>query len=243
MDKPQYQQIVIARPACRAWAADGDAKKAAIGNAVDVAIDRICTASSEFDFLHEVHEITTEADTVEYAVEGDSKNCRDVISVRFGDERRLLEKLTKNEADAHVSSAYTSAYGTTGTATNVQVGWWWIERVENQFPVIKLLGTPEADAILYCRITVRGILAQRVPNEWRGVVIALAEDELFGMGGIITQAGGTQSAHPQLFSRKAENKLSDMVDRYRRRGPGDQPYPVDQITKKQNRRRNAMHGY
>ena len=226
MTRTQYETMILARPLCRAWGADVTVKKAAIKTALDFTINEICTASDDFDFAQEEYIGTSVANVAAYVIKGDNRNCRGVKDIRFGSDRALLDKYTKTEAHDYLSGAYVSVYGNEDTPTRTAAGLakWYISREVQGFPEITFIGVPPAGESFYAWIYIRNVNIIEIPDEWGFVVVRVAEEDLFGGN------DGTKA-------------LAKMVGRYRRRGAQDQPYPVSDLTKSQNRRRNALSGY
>lgn len=234
MERQEYIDAVISRPAAQAWQADAPEKKKAVEASIDIALNRVLTAF-DFPFVVDNASGTTEANVADYVLKGNNSNARDIISIRFGSDNNLMDEKSLLEHDDWMSGQSTTP-STTG---------YWVQIGEQQgFPLIHFVGTPSGETTFNYRYRIKELDIANFPKVWHGVIIALIESELFGSAGVASSEKQFRSANPALFVEIADRRLAQMIDDYSKHGGDvDQNYPTDLRWRKKNRRRNAMFGY
>lgn len=175
-------------------------------DAVDVLlppiIDRIIM-SFDWDFAVDVATTTTVSGTSEYELEGNSGDCRDIISVRYGDGRGTpIEEKVVADMDRREAETVSGAADAGGVYAYTRFG-----RSDQGYPQIQLFDTPlEAKTLTY-RYRKNGLTIESIPDEFGFVVRDFLRAEY----------------RPE-YESLAETRLNDMIARYE--VGGDSPKTV-----------------
>jgi hypothetical protein len=240
----EYVAVIIGRPSCQAWTAPADQKEKIIRDAVDSAMGQILGEGRQFPFAVGVKEMATEVGEPLYTVEGNWADCGEVLSVRYGTDKKLL-----NLVDADQLEAYESTLGddddSTTAATTTDVTAWCVIGTEGEFPVVRIIGAPDIVTTLYFRYRRTNMPVEEFPRNWRHVLTAGVEAELFGAVGSIYQksALGLTVQGRVNYDARFRERLSLMVDAYQRGKADESPSSMDSKWREANRRHNAKPGY
>ena len=157
-------------------------------------------SSYDFPFVFRNYTLPTEANVGEYKIEGESKDIRDIVSIRLGSGYSVLPELRPLDAYDAISE----------TQTGSGINFWYEDRREtDNFPIIILVNTPSSVQNLYIRYRIKDITLAQFPDEWSHVIAA-------GVIGWVTGNDG--------FYR---TKLKQMVKRYKSRGKTTQTMSGD----------------
>lgn len=130
---------------------------------LEQVLDEIAT-SYDFDFImNDYSSVVTVADQSEYNIYGANNDLRDIMSVRYGSTKKVLEKVRTLDADDYLS----------GGNTVGSVAAWYPFKMNNQgFPIITLFDTPTtAGDALHIRYRMKKVPIERFPPSF-GYVIA-----------------------------------------------------------------------
>lgn len=232
MTTQEYTDLILARPPCTAWSVTDTMKKTAVVGALPMALDMIC---NEYDFPFVVDEAEETATTSQtYTLKGRDDDARDIVSIRYGSSKSLLDKYTQAQSDEWRS----------GQSDDTTAPQFWIRIADNNgFPQIELVGTVTSGTILYYRYRKSNLTVEMFPKAWSFVLVSAIEALLFGTVNVASNAKGMQAVNPLVFNEKFDDDLAKMIDNYERGGGGDQVPPLSSQWKNKNRRRNDLHGY
>lgn len=165
-------------------------------------MDEVVT-SYDFDFtMREYSDLVTVANQSDYTVEGENGDCRDVVSVRLGSDKKPLARMRTLDVDV---LSYLSALG--------GVTYWDPYTRTDYYPVIRLVPTPtasEAGQELWIRYRKKEIEITDFPSEF-GYVLAQ---------GVLAWIDPNRR-------RSFEARLRKMVRRYKAGGRDVQLMPID----------------
>lgn len=218
MTQVEYVELAMTRPAIIAWQAEIEAKRKALMDSGMFPLMRIIH-EHDFPFAIRYVSIVSVADQALYQCSGDDDDCRTVLSVLWDTNEALLIPATPEWLESKFSNA------TKPTSPL----YWSLDGEENEFPRIRLVGTPgTAGVTIRYRYVISTYGWETFPEDWGYVAVSALIHE-------VLQLESTAAA----FARD----LLQMVQRYNLQ-PGDHLEPtLDRTWAKSNRDRNQLHGH
>ena len=153
--------LVDSMAAIRAVYPDAVDRKDTVRAVVDDVVSQIASAY-DWAFVLDVADETTDGTAAEYSLQGNRKDCRDIINIRFGQtDFELLDKKTAVDMDEWLTDRDPS-----GTH------WWYPSgRDSNGFPKITLVDTPDADYTIRYRYRKGNVNLGDFPPEFSNVFV------------------------------------------------------------------------
>lgn len=151
--------------------------------------------------MNEYSSVETVADQSDYTLSGSNFDLRDIVSIRYGSDKKPLMRLRSLDADDMV-------YDTSITAVQY---WHEFDTTNDGYPVITLIATPTvAGTALYVRYRLKDVPLKKFPDGFgyvlvRGVMAFLRPDRTYAY----------------------EKALKGMIERYRAGGKDIQIAPLD----------------
>lgn len=161
MDVSKITEIIAALPQAREI---GDASywSNVVPKVVDHVVDDIVT-SWDFDFaIGEYSDDSTVSGTAAYVLRGANNDLRDIVSIRLGSSKKILDRYRPQDMDALLNANQ--------EPTGV-FGWYLSNRHGDGFPEVTLVNTPTTAEALYVRYRKNGLTLADIPDEFGHVVV------------------------------------------------------------------------
>lgn len=159
MIERDLKEIILALPPVRLIEMPDTDKQNAINKIFPLALDEV-TLAYDWDFTLSIATESTVADQADYTLQGNKKDCRDIINLKYDGE--LIQKMGQVSFDNYM-------VGRTNTTSNI-----WIPKgVDNGFPEITIATTPSsADIEMEYRYRKKNITFADFPDEFDYVIIS-----------------------------------------------------------------------
>ena len=220
MEAKTLVDSVLLRPAIAKMDIPADDKRRLVQSVMNLAVGE-CTVRHDWEFAIGVtnHEGGTIADTATYRLIGASQDCRDIIDILYGDDALMLTEYRKADMDRLISQG---VFTTDDDPTA-----WYREGFEDDFPVVRLIGTPGDDGdILRYRYRMKNVGVEKWPTDF----------------GFVLESAIVKRIFPELTAQ-FEQDIRRMIDTFERPDLAYVPVPLDPNVALRNRERNKLHGY
>ena len=162
--------------------------------------------SCAYDFgfvLKQYSDVVTVVDQADYEIKGDKNyDCRDIVSIRLGTNKKVLTRLRPLDVDGLVSDVSGAIFGSVAAWTEFELS-------TANYPKITLYDTPKtAGEALHVRYRMKDVPLNRFPESF-GYVIAR---------GVLAWLGDTQISATETRVGLYRNALKEMIGRYRTGG-------------------------
>lgn len=119
--------------------------------------------SYDFDFImNEYSTVVTVVGQADYEVQGANRDLRDIVSIRYGADKKVLTKLRPLDADDLLSG------GATLGATNA---WYQFKLTNDGYPIVTLFDAPgSAGDALHVRYRMKDVPVERFPSSFSWVI-------------------------------------------------------------------------
>ena len=163
MNNKTLVDFLLQLPQTRALSTDEAYWTKTVAAVLPLVLDEIYTAH-DWDFTLNEYTLNTVANQPDYNIEGEDNDCRDVINIRYGDDRLHLTYYPILEMDEIISNSQLS--------TDV-VAWTQAGRSDQGYPIITLHSTPTtAGETLRVRYRMRDVPLSALSDDFAYVVAA-----------------------------------------------------------------------
>ena len=208
---------VLSLPLVRAIELGDNEKRDTVQEFIEPVIDEVLT-SHLWDFM--LDEATflngTVKDQANYTLEGNKSDCRDIVTVKYGDAENVLEERDPIDMEEWL----------TGRTHNT-VNFWIMDGRVDKFPRIKIIATPgTANVQIKYRYAKNNVTLNDVPNEFEFVIVS-----------------GIASWLIPGYVRLYDRHIKKMISHHAVAGGHDRPALVDRYLVQMNNRRSRKYGY
>ena len=215
MTTQEYTNLILLNPRLRSLPDGidiGDIRNL-VESLIPIAANRIAVAH-DFPFVRASSSTTTVADTATYTLTGASGDCRDVVAITYGDDRKALEEISSEE--------YERDYSDVDLPYAVEK--WLVEGGDGRQVNIRLVGTPTEVKTLTYRYLRSTINPEEVPDAWVDVMTTNVMGMIF----------------PDM-RKAALEEIQRMIQHYDKGDIG--PAPIAGEWRTRNVARNQLHGF
>ena len=171
-------------------------------------------AAHDFNFALKVYStVVTIANEPNYEISGTNHDLRDIMSIRFGTNKKILGRWRPLDIDNLVSDVSGSTFGSVAA-------WSEFELSNGGYPIITLYDTPTtAGDALHVRYRLKDVPIERFPDAF-GFVIAR---------GVLAWLGDSEISAHQTRIGVYREALDEMISRYRTGGKDINLAQVDPV--------------